>query len=150
MLRPALGSALALCTLAFALSSCSSRPASLRSKMQSWATQQNFVSGDATIKSDLVGIDAGIGLRDLVGLRTDCVGFSADVDQIYATLPTPDSTVTSELNIAFTKYWGPGTQLCYGADSFSSAKMATFERYLRLGKAIYAEAGSKIASYGVH
>ena len=117
--------------------------------MQSWAMQQNFVSSDALIKSDLVGIDAGIRLRDLSGLRTDCVGFSADIDQVYATLPTPDSTVTSELNIAFTKYWGPGTQMCYGADSFLSAKMATFERYLRLGRAIYVDAESRIASYGV-
>ncbi len=118
--------------------------------MQSWATQQSFVSSDAVIKSDLVGIDAGIAGRDLSGLRTDCVGFSADIDQIYATLPAPDPTVTGELNIAFTRYWGPGAQLCYGANSLTSAKMATFERYLRLGRAIYAEAESRIASYGVH
>ncbi len=117
--------------------------------MQSWATQQNYVSADSQIRSDLAGIDAGIRLRDLSGLRTDCVGFSADIDQVYATLPTPDATVTNQLNTAFTKYWGPGTRLCYGAESFSSAKMVTFERYLRLGRAIYAEAESRIASYGV-
>lgn len=148
-LRTFLGSVLVVCVCAVVLSGCSNRPASIRSKMQSWATQQDFVNADATIRSDLTGIDAGIRLRDLSGLRTDCVGLSADSDQIYATLPTPDATVTNELNVVFTKYWGPGTQLCYGAKSFSSAKMATFERFLGLGRVIYAKAESRIASYGV-
>ncbi|HUY06327.1 MAG TPA: hypothetical protein VMU99_03590 [Acidimicrobiales bacterium] len=150
MLRTTLGSAPIAIAIALTFGSCSSPPVSMRTKMQSWATQQNFVSDDASIRSDLVGIDAGIRLRDLAGLRTDCVGLSADADQIYSTLPSPDVTVTNELNVAFTKYWGPGAQLCYGARSFSSAKMATFERYLVLGRAIYAKAESRIASYGVH
>lgn len=133
-----------------AASGCANSHQSLRSKMRSWASDQNYVGADTTVREDLANIAAGLRLRDLEGLRTVCVGFSADVDQIYASLPAPDRSVTHELNIALTKFWGPGAQLCYGATSLASAKMAAFERDLKLGEAWFAEAESRIRSYGVH
>lgn len=141
-----------LCTLALGItvSACSGTPASMRSKMQSWASAQGYVNADATVHQDLVGIAAGIRLRDFNGLRTDCVGFSTDLDQIYGGLPAPDRTVTNEVNIALTKFWEPGAEQCYEARAYSDPRIAAFRRDLRLGEALFAKAESRIRSYGIH
>lgn len=135
--------------LTLVLSACTNTKQTMRTRMQSWANAQSYVSAESTINADIAGITAGIRQHDLKGVRTDCVGFSADADQIYSGLPAPDRTVTDELNIAITKFWGPGSQLCYAAKSFFSDKFTTFSHDLRLGEAIYAEAESRIHSYGI-
>jgi hypothetical protein len=136
--------------LTVVLSACNNTKNSMRDRMQSWANDQSYVSAESIVKADLAGIAAGIRLHDLRGVRTDCVGFSTDIDQIYGGLPAPDRTVTNELNVAITEFWGPGSESCYAAKSFANAKFITFRHDLRLGEAVYAEAQSRIHSYGIH
>ncbi len=39
-----------------------------------------------------------MGGHDLVALKTDCEGFPGDVEPVYEALPSPDTTLTNELN----------------------------------------------------
>ena len=149
MIRRQIAPVVGVLALAVVLSGCHHTKATMRVRMQAWASAQNYISAESTVSSDLKGIAAGIRLRDLQGVRTDCVGFSTDIDQIYGGLPAPDRTVTNELNVAIAQFWGPGSEACYAAKSFSSAKFITFEHDLRLGEAVYAEAESRIHSYGI-
>ena len=117
--------------------------------MRSWADAQNVTTSEGYIRSDLRGIDAGVRTRDLRGLRTDCVGFSADVDQLYASLPSPDRTLTDILNRAATSYWGPGAQVCYGLTSWSGSHYVTFQRDLRLGTIYFDRAATRLRRFGI-
>lgn len=147
--RPALWLAL-VAALAVSLSACSSTPASMRQKMQSWASAQNYTSDEQVISSDLSGIDAGLRLHDFLGVRTDCEGFYTDADSIYSSLPAPDATVTNDLNVAINTYWAPGSLACYDAPSFTAKGMAVFRGDLKKGEVFYQKAESIVHSFGIH
>ncbi len=135
--------------LSIVLSACSHTPTSMRTRVQQWATDQSYGEAEANVTEDLAGIATGIRLGDLRGVRTDCIGFNTDIDQIYSSLPAPDGSVTNDLNLAITKYWAVGAQDCYDSKSFDSAKFKGFQRDLKSGKAIYDRAESILHGYGV-
>jgi hypothetical protein len=136
--------------LALTLSACSNVPASVRSRMQGWANNQSYPAAESTVAEDLSGIKAGIRLNDLPGIKTDCIGFNTDLDQIYQALPAPDVTVTNDLNEAITKYWSPGSQTsCYSSSSITSAKFKKFQSDLSLGDVWYRKAEAIIHGFGI-
>jgi hypothetical protein len=144
--------ALALAALALAagaLAGCATSYAGDSPKqVQQWAAAAPYDADNAQIQSDLGDLANGLAEHQLQPLKTACEAFSIDVDTLYTTLPTPDTTVTDELNAALST-WGRAAEDCYGAPSFSSARFAKYRAELKSARAEYAKAQRRLRTFGV-
>lgn len=101
------------------------------------------------VRSDLSHIGAGVRANDLLGVRTDCVGLNADVDQLYASLPAPDPTLTAQFNRAAVTYLGPGALACYRLRSLSGPRYVAVANDFRHGAALLDQAAARLRRFGV-
>jgi hypothetical protein len=104
-----------------------------------WAASSSLGANDALLVSDTGHLRAGIRLHELQEVRTACEAFSADASTADGELPTPDHSLTDELNTAYEDDYRAGED-CYAATSFASAAFRRFERLLAAGSAELATA----------
>lgn len=143
-----LAGALALALLATGVAGCSNYSGDLAQRIGQWAVGASYDADNSQILSDLGNLAAGYSERQLLPLRTACEAFGVDVDALYGNLPTPDETLTNELNDALTTF-GAASLKCYDSASFSSPSFRSYLAELARGKALYARARQRLASFGV-
>jgi hypothetical protein len=139
---------LALALLAAGVAGCSNYSGDLANRIGQWATGATYDADNSQILSDLGNLSAGYSERQLLPLRTACEAFGVDVDALYGTLPTPDATLTNELNDALTTF-GAASVKCYASASFSSPSFRSYLAELARGKALYAKARQRLLSFGI-
>jgi hypothetical protein len=133
---------------ALVLAGCSGYSGTISSQVGQWAANAPWDQDNAQIQSDLTDLGNGLRERQLLPLRTACAAFPADISTLYNTLPTPDTTLTNELNRALTDFDEAATD-CYDSSSFTSARFAKYERELAAGKDAYRQATQRLKSFGV-
>jgi hypothetical protein len=104
-----------------------------------WAKAASLGSNDALLVSDVAHIRTGIRLRQLQQVRTACAAFSTDASAADGELPSPNRTLTGDLNTAYEDDYSAGED-CYVAPSFTSPKFRQFEKLLAAGSAELATA----------
>jgi hypothetical protein len=104
-----------------------------------WASATGAGANDYQLVSDAQHLRAGIRLHELRAVRTACEAFSADASTADGELPTPDHTLTDELNTAYEDDYVAGDD-CWNSSSFTSAKFHRFEQLLAAGSAELARA----------
>ncbi len=138
-----------LSLVAIVAGGCGGAPASMRTRVLSWANAQSYGAIEQNLNADLVDLHNGIKDHALTQLHTACEGFKYDLGSAYQILPAPDATVTNDLNVAISQYLAPGATLCTGATSITSRSYLTFLHDLALGTAVYNAAGRILHHDGV-
>ncbi len=108
-----------------------------------WASGSGAGANDYRLVSDAQHLRAGIRLHELQPVRTACEAFSADASTAYGELPTPDHTLTDELDTAYEDDEVAGED-CYAASSMDSAKFRRFEQLLSAGSSALARAEQRL------
>ncbi|HTW99915.1 MAG TPA: hypothetical protein VMD59_14120 [Acidimicrobiales bacterium] len=104
-----------------------------------WAKASSLGDNDAILVSDAAHLRTGTRLHELEGVKTACQALVEDASTADGQLPTPDETLTDELNNAYEDDYNAGV-VCYGTSSFTSAKFRKFERLLAAGSSELATA----------
>lgn len=132
---------------ALALSACSPYSGSQAQKVRQWAGQNSFVANHDQVISDISLLKKAVKQGSAKVVRTICGGLASDVGTAYETLPTPDQTLTNELNAADEDVVNAATS-CSAVGSVHSATMASDLSLFRQGVAELAKAQQRLASFG--
>ena len=140
----------ALCLVGLALSAvaCESGPTTLRGQLQAWANNATYSADVSQINEDLTALQNGLREHKLLALRTECEGFSVDVETLYGELPTPDQTITYELGYALPGYYSAARD-CFDSPSFTSTQFRSYEELMKKWGVTYKKALSQLRAYGV-
>lgn len=134
--------------LSVALASCSSVSGTPSQKVSQWTTEVSLSSVDAQINTDLSFLKSADRSKNLRDIQTDCEGFPGDVEQLYETLPSPDTTLTNELNNA-TQSWFSAAHYCADAHTVNDVSYRRYISALSAGNSAYALAKKRLSSFGV-
>lgn len=104
-----------------------------------WASSMGAGGADYQLVTDAQHLLTGIRLHQFTAVRTACEAFSDDASTADGNLPTPNPTLTDELNTAYQDDYVGGDD-CFQATSFDSPKFRTFEHLLAAGSAELAKA----------
>jgi len=104
------------------LAGCTSYTGSPAHQVQEWAAGAGVVVNDAQLASDVTLLRKSVAARAPSAMTTNCAGLSYDSGTAYDNLPTPDSAITNELNIAYTDFLDAGNA-CAAASSVTSARV---------------------------
>jgi hypothetical protein len=129
-------------------SACSGLSGSHRAQVGEWANAAGYDGANAQIQSDLSYLTAAVRARNVKDFQTDCEGFSGDVEVLYETLPTPDVTLTNELDDAFEDWFNAAAD-CNDATSLSSSAYRDATSELKKGQEQYSRAKARLASFGI-
>ena len=144
---PARG-AVALLVAAAVLAGCASYSGTAAQKVQQWVSQNSFVANHDQLVSDITLVDKAVKGGSAKVVRTICGGLASDAGTAYTTLPTPDPTLTNDLNDADTTLATAATS-CSAVRSVSSSTMSKDIALFRAGIGDLRKAQAVLASLGV-
>lgn len=131
------------------LTSCSSGGASASERLSSWASGASFQSSTAEFLTDVTHIHHFETTGSLSDIHTICLSLGTDVEQAYLNLPTPYSTLTDELNTAYTNL-DSGAIACYHASSIDGRDgLRSAVSQLDRGSTALHAAVATLAAFGV-
>lgn len=110
--------------LALAATACAGA-ADTPAGLAAWASGASYGTNTSLLRTDVREISSGIALGELVPTRTACDGLGTDAANAIGELPTPDSTLTNELNAAYSDLVN-AAQDCSEASSFTSPDFARY------------------------
>ena len=113
-----------------------------------WASQYSVISNDAIVIADVGAIRRSIKAARLLDVTSNCAGLVTDAGTAYANLPTPDNTLTNELNTAYQDFANAGG-ICATATSLHAAKLFVAMKQIAVGVTALARAKLRLASDGV-
>jgi hypothetical protein len=145
---PARG-AVALLVAAAVLAGCASYSGTAAQKVQQWVSQNSFVANHDQLVSDITLVDKAVKGGSAKVVRTICGGLASDAGTAYTTLPTPDPTLTNDLNDADTAAANASTS-CSGVSSLTSPTMQADLALFRAAIADLAKAQARLAQLGVN
>jgi hypothetical protein len=140
--------AVAIGAAGLGLSACSGYSGSHAHRVEQWVSGSDLVANDATIRADVQDIARGIRAHKLLATHTACDGLGADAGTAYGELPTPDETLTSELNDAYLDFTR-AAQYCSEARSFARGGFDRYESELRRATSALDAAGRRLEALGV-
>lgn len=107
---------LACVVLALILAACGGADMSgpLPSRVKAWARGSQLSSTTVTLRSDLASIKKARSTGNVALDKTACAVLAVDVQTAHGSLPTPDKTLTGQLNSAY-QTWARAAQSCYQA-----------------------------------
>jgi hypothetical protein len=121
----------------------------LAQQVREWANGASYTSDISTVNGDLSDISNGIRLHDLKGVRTTCAAFGVDSATIQGELPTPDVTITNEINDATSDFYNASLS-CYRATSFTDRDFKAYLSQVAKGKRVLADVTKLLKVDGVH
>ena len=137
-----------LCALA-GLAGCTGYSGTVSHQVGQWASQYSVISNDQTVVSDTSAIARSYRAGRLKDVTSNCAGLVDDAGTAYGNLPTPDNTLTDELNTAYEDFVNAGS-LCASAGSIGSAKITSALAAIVRGLAALHRATGRLAADGVH
>ncbi len=145
--RARLGVCAVLVAVGGGVTACGSGHATPAAKLEGWAKGAGFADLDSALTADFSALRAGFSSGDLRALKTACAGFAIDAGGIYDVLPTPDATLTAQLNTALTDF-GSEAVRCNDLTSTAPAATASLRRAIARDEAIYDRARRTIDAAG--
>ncbi len=118
-------------------------------QVSQWASQYSVISNDQLVSSDVAAIRASVRAGKLKDVTSNCAGLAVDAGTAYGNLPTPDVTLTDELNNAYEDFASAAGQ-CAAAGSLDSPKIAGALSEIKVAVVFLARATRLLASEGVH
>jgi len=118
-------------------------------QVSQWASQYSGISNDQLVVEDVDAISASLRARQLKDVTSNCAGLAVDAGTAYGNLPTPDTTLTAELNTAYEDFASAGGA-CAAAGSLGSPKITTALSKIKSGLVSLRRATRLLASEGVH
>ena len=132
-----------------ALAGCTSYSGSPAHQVSEWASVADVSSNDQIVVQDIAAIRLSAH-RDLIkDVTSNCAGLLVDSGTAYGNLPTPDNTLTNQLNVAYEDFASAGGS-CSTVQSVHSAKFAAALKTIAAGVAALDKAERRLAADGVH
>jgi len=132
-----------------ALAGCTSYTGSKAHQVSEWASIATVVSNDQLVVQDIAAIRRSVQVNALKDVTSNCAGLVFDSGTAYGNLPTPDNTLTNELNVAYVDFTSGGSS-CAAVSSIHSAKFAAALRTIAAGMTALDKATRLLAADGVH
>jgi hypothetical protein len=114
--------------VALVVSACGASHATLAERLRAWESGSSYSSDQGYISSDIHEIATGIRNGPIGALHTACDGLGVDAANAYGELPTPDQTLTDDLNDEYIT----ATNAAQACSSASTLHGRLVERYLSL------------------
>lgn len=118
-------------------------------QVSQWAAQYTVVSNDQLVVKDISAIKASLGAGELKYVTSNCAGLEVDAGTAYGNLPTPDTTLTDELNTAYEDFATAGGS-CAAAGSLRSTRITGALRTIGAGLVALHKATRRLEADGVH
>lgn len=131
-----------------ALAGCTSYTGSKANQVRQWASIALVSSNDKLIVQDIAAIKASLRARQFKDVTSNCSGLVFDTGTAYGNLPTPDNTLTNELNIAYEDFASAGSS-CAAAASLHSRRVTAALATIAVGVVSLDEATRLLAADGV-
>ncbi len=149
--RPAVEVTLLLMALTAggALAGCTSYTGSKAHQVSEWASIAMVSSNDELVVQDISAIRRSIKASLIKDVTSNCSGLVIDSGTAYGNLPTPDNTLTNELNVAYEDFASAGST-CSAAHSVHSHQVAAALRRIDMGVVSLERATRVLAGDGVH
>jgi len=113
-----------------------------------WASTASVVANDQLVTQDIAAIRLSV-QKDLIkDVTSNCSGLVFDAGTGYGNLPTPDNTLTNELNVAYEDFANAGSS-CAAARSVHSHVVVSALRTIETGVVALDKAARRLASDGV-
>lgn len=144
MIRSRLAAALGAVGVALVSAACASH-AALPARLRAWENGSSYSSDQHYISTDIGEIATGIRTGPVKAVRTACDGLGVDAANAYGELPTPDQSLTSDLNGEYLT----ATNAAQSCSAASSLRGGRIRRYLTLVVRVEADmraARARIAS----
>lgn len=129
------------------LASCSGYSGGIAHQVGQWASGADVTTNDGYITTDVGEIANGVKLAKLTATHTACDGLASDAGTAYGELPTPDSSLTSELNTAYLDFTAAAED-CSAASSFTGDRFRDYRREEALAAAALDRAERRLRSLG--
>ncbi len=149
--RPLAGTAVLVALLGAcgSLAGCVSSPTSLAQQVSAWASSATVSANDSFVVQDVAAIRRSAKRGLLKDFTSNCAGLVYDSGTAYGNLPTPDDTLTNELNVAYEDF-ADGGNTCAAAHSLHSRAVAGAMRKIAAGVVALDRAKRRLAADGVH
>jgi hypothetical protein len=112
--------AVAAVAVVLVVSGCSFYSGTPGQKVHEWASHTSFVADGNQVVGDLALIKKAARANDGMAFLTDCAGATSDIGTAAGQLPTPDQTLTNDLNTAYILA-GTATQACSATHDLRSS-----------------------------
>jgi len=132
-----------------ALAGCTSYTGSKANQVRQWASIALVSSNDKLIVQDIAAIRASLRARQFKDVTSNCSGLVFDTGTAYGNLPTPDNTLTNELNVAYQDFVSAGSA-CAAVHELGSSRMTKALETIEVGLVSLDEASHRLAADGVH
>ena len=132
-----------------ALAGCTSYTGSRANQVREWASIALVSSNDQLVVQDIAAIKRSLLAKQFKDVTSNCSGLVFDTGTAYGNLPTPDDTLTNELNVAYQDFASAGSS-CAAATSLHSGRIAAALRTIGAGVVWLDRATRLLASDGVH
>lgn len=131
------------------LGACTSYTGTPAHQVVEWASIATVTSNNQLVVQDIAAIRLSI-KKDLIkDVTSNCAGLVFDSGTAYDNLPTPDNTLTDELNVAYVDFTNAGTS-CAAATSVHSRRVTAALRTIAAGVVALDRANRRLAAEGVH
>jgi hypothetical protein len=150
--RRTLGGAVALVTVLLVLgllAGCTGYTGSKANQVRQWASTTSVSANDGLVRQDIAAIKASLRAGQLKDVTSNCSGLVFDTGTAYGNLPTPDNTLTNELNVAYQDFANAGSS-CAAARSLRSSRMTRALETIKGGLVSLDAATRRLAADGVH
>jgi hypothetical protein len=131
------------------LAGCVSGPTSLAQQVSQWASGATVSANDGFVVQDVAAIRRSAKRGLLKDFTSNCAGLVYDSGTAYGNLPTPDNTLTNELNVAYEDF-AAGGNACAAVHSLHSLAVARAMRKIAEGVVALDRATRRLAADGVH
>lgn len=131
------------------LAGCTGYSGTVANQVGQWASQYTVISNDNLVISDTSAIERSYKAGLLKDVTSNCAGLVDDAGTAYGNLPTPDSTLTGELNTAYQDFANAGS-LCAAAGDIGSAKITSALAIIARGLTALDRATRRLGDDGVH
>jgi len=128
---------------------CTGYSGTKANQVSQWASQYAVIANDQLVVNDVVAIRASVRAAQLKDVTSNCAGLAVDTGTAYGNLPTPDTTLTAELNVAYEGFASAAGD-CAAAGSLSSSKITAALTKVKTALVSLERATRLLASEGVH
>jgi len=131
------------------LQGCTGYSGSKAHQVAQWASQYSVISNDQNVLADVRAIKLSLAADKLRDVTSNCAGLVFDAGTAYQNLPTPDNTLTNELNDAYEDFANGGSS-CAAAVNLRSGKLEAALATVQAGVVPLEVATRRLAADGVH
>lgn len=131
------------------LGGCTSYTGSPAHQVAEWASIADVSANDQLVLQDVAAIRLSVRKDLLKDVTSNCSGLVFDAGTADGNLPTPDNSLTNQLNAAYQDFVSGGSS-CAAASSVHSGRVVSALKTIAAGVVILEAAERRLAADGVH